>query len=115
MNTEDSGFFALVELMGHQKMVGLVRETKLAGSGFLQVDSIDEEGKFTFSRYLGPSSIYAINPISKELAQALAKTYQPAPVHEFDVPALRDKIRREIKAPSMDAMYPGHPDEDDEP
>jgi hypothetical protein len=115
MNIEDSGFFALVELMGHQKMVGLVRETKLAGAGFLQVDSLDTDGKFSFSRYLGPSAIYAINPISKELAQELAKTYQPAPVHEFDVPALRDKIRKELKALPMDAMYPGDSDEDDEP
>ena len=73
MNTEDAGFFALLELMGHQKMVGLVRETKLAGAGFLQVDSIDEEGKFTFSRYLGPSAIYAINPISKELVSGVSQ------------------------------------------
>jgi hypothetical protein len=73
MNTEDLGFFALLELMGHQKMVGLVRETKLAGAGFLQVDSIDEEGKFTFSRYLGPSAICAINPISKELVSGVSQ------------------------------------------
>jgi hypothetical protein len=96
MNVEEVGFYALAELMGHQKMVGLVRETKLAGQGFLQVDSLDTDGNFPFSRYLGPSAIYAINPISKEPAQELAKTYQPAPVHAFDVPQLRDKIRKEI-------------------
>jgi hypothetical protein len=99
----DAGFWALVEMMGHQKMVGLVRETKLAGAGFLQVDSLDENGKLAFSRYLSPGAIYAINPISKELAEALAKTHQPVPVHEFDVPQLRDKIRKELTHPYPEA------------
>jgi hypothetical protein len=113
---EQDGMYALVELMGHQKMVGLVRETKLAGAGFLQVDSLDAEGKFTFSRYLGPSAIYAINPISKELAEELAKKYQPPPVNAFDVPQLRDKIRKEIgvSPEGPGTIYPGDPDEDDE-
>jgi hypothetical protein len=112
----DAGFWALVEMMGHQKMVGLVRETKLAGAGFLQVDSLDENGKLAFSRYLSPGAIYAINPISKELAEALAKTHQPAPVHEFDVPQLRDKIRKEIKAHYPEARLEDFDpqDEDDE-
>jgi len=108
---EGEGFFALVEMFGHQKMVGLVRETKIAGAGFLQVDSLDENGKFAFSRYLGPSAIYAINPISKEMAEALAKTYQPIPVHEFDVPQLRDKIRKELSPEARDTCFP---DEDED-
>ena len=94
-----TGFYALIEMMGHQKMVGLVRETKLAGAGFLQVDQLDDNGQLFNTRYLSPGAIYAVNPISEELAKAISKNYQHQPVHSFDLPQLRDKIAQEMGTP----------------
>jgi hypothetical protein len=96
MNDTSKSFYAIVELMGHQKMVGLVTEVELAGRGFLLVDSLDSEGKPSFSRYVNPEAIYAINPVSEEIAKKLAIRYQPVPVNSFELPQLRDKIAEEI-------------------
>jgi len=41
-----------MELMGHQKMVGLVIEVVLPGKGFLLIDSLDSEGRAGFRRYV---------------------------------------------------------------
>jgi hypothetical protein len=63
--------------MGHQKMVGLVTEVELAGRGFLVVDALDSEGNSSFSRYVNPEAVYAINPVSEEIAEKLAMQYRP--------------------------------------
>src|SRR5262245_29699466 len=63
--------WALVELFGHQKIVGRVSEATLAGGAFLRVDvpAVDEHKAFT--RFYGPGAIYSINPVTEEIAKGL--------------------------------------------
>ena len=90
MSDSKDGFetWAIVELMGHQRVAGLVSERQVAGAGFLQIDVHDAtDGKVLFSRLVNPSSIYAINPVDKVIALA-AGEYSARPITRFDLPQL---------------------------
>lgn len=88
--TNEPGFEAwcIVELFGHARCAGLVSERNIAGAGFIQVDVHDKTGaKVVFSRLLNPKSIYAINPVSKEIA-LVAGEISDRPITRFDVSGL---------------------------
>lgn len=67
---ETKEWWACVEVMGHQRVVGRVSEVKLAGASFLRVD-IPIEGRDP--QILAPSSIFRITMCSEEKARAMAK------------------------------------------
>lgn len=101
--------WALVELFGHQKIVGHCTEANIAGSVFLRVDVPTKDGEgIAFTRFYGGSAIYAINPIAKEIACELSRNMDKAPVQIYDVPALADKIRGDkpdVPGPSYANSY----------
>lgn len=72
--TGDRFFWAILELMGHQREVGLVREITFAGAGFIQVViPQDPEESVWRQRLFSPAAIYAINPCLKE--EALSRMF----------------------------------------
>lgn len=77
--------WCLVELFGHQKIVGKVTEASLAGGAFLRVDVPEFEGQPAFTRYFGPGAIYSINPIAEQVAMGLLVHYRNAPVNEYQL------------------------------
>lgn len=80
-------FWAIVELMGHQKMAGLVTEMTFAGTGMVRVDVPDcGAGMPAFTRMVSPGSIYAVNPVSEEIARGLAARYRPKPFESWELP-----------------------------
>lgn len=87
--------WALVELFGHQKIVGRVTEATIAGGAFLRVDvpAVDENKAFT--RFYGPSAIYSINPVTEEIALAMIKQYRNEPVSRFELPQLAEKVNQD--------------------
>lgn len=84
--------WALVELFGHQKIVGRVSEATLAGGAFLRVDVPALGSEPAFTRFYGPGAIYSINPVSEDVARGLATQYRNAPVHRFELPQLAEKV-----------------------
>lgn len=108
-NTPGLYLWALVELMGRSKIVGLCQEQNIAGTTMLRVDVPTEDGEgVRFTRYFGGSAIYGISPIGKELAVEMANRMDPAPVQAWDVPQLRDRLKEEftvnaVPAPSIPA------------
>jgi hypothetical protein len=57
--------WALVELMGHNKIVGFVTEHKFGNQSMLRVD-VPEVGNLpAFSKIIAVSAIYAINPLTE--------------------------------------------------
>jgi hypothetical protein len=80
--------WCLVELMGHQRMVGRVTETTVAGAGFLRIDVDAQEGASAFTRMVSPAAVYAINPVSEEVARALMLRMNQAPVHSYELKML---------------------------
>jgi hypothetical protein len=91
--TKSNGFneWALVELFGHQKIVGKVSEATLAGGAFIRVDVPEFNKEPAFTRFFGPGAIYSINPLTEEVARALAVNNRNVPVNRYELPALAEK------------------------
>ncbi|MDX2235306.1 MAG: hypothetical protein NW200_12480 [Hyphomonadaceae bacterium] len=70
--------WALVEIMGHRRRAGFVREVTVAGAKMLQVDVPAPDGDVT--EFYGGASIFALRPVTEQLARDLAKQAEPRPV-----------------------------------
>jgi hypothetical protein len=80
------------ELFGHARIVGRVTEATIAGGAFIRVDVPDKDGNTIFTRFFGPSAIYSMSPISREMALHMAAQQDSAPVKRYELPpALRDR------------------------
>jgi hypothetical protein len=84
----DFDCWAMVELMGHQKIAGRVTEKTIAGASFLQVDVPDEQGATQYTRFYAPGAVYCLNPLSRQIAIAWAVANKPAPVAIYDLKRL---------------------------
>jgi hypothetical protein len=82
--------WALVELFGHQKIVGKVTEATLAGGAFIRVDVPEFDKQAAFTRFFGPGAIYSINPVTEEVARALMTQHRLEPIHSYELPQLED-------------------------
>ena len=113
--------WAVVELMGRQILAGKVTEEVIAGHGFIRVDvpevkmydgrNAPEKIKPAYTRYVNPSSLYALNPCTEEVARAAAASYRVAPPMplEFDP-------KRALPEPALYAEPGDDPDfHDDQP
>jgi hypothetical protein len=92
--SEKSSFneWALVELFGHQKIVGKVSEASLAGGAFLRVDVPAFNGEAEFTRFFGPGAVYSINPVTEDVARGLMTSYRNEPVSRFELPQIAEKV-----------------------
>lgn len=107
----------MVELFGHQKIVGQVSEATLAGGAFLRVDVPAFNGAPAFTRYFGPSAIYSMSPVTEEVARGLMDRYRNEPVSRFELPQLADKVTSPVQPESEDNfedLYDSRHDEDDD-
>lgn len=60
--------WVLLELMGHRQRIGQAREEEIAGGIMLRID-IPTEGEEYVTEYYGASSIYALRPVTEEVAR----------------------------------------------
>lgn len=77
--------YAIIELFGHNRLAGKCTEQNVAGSNFLRVDVPKTSRHPAYSRLLNHAAIYAINPVTEELACAFAERIQAAPVQVYEV------------------------------
>jgi hypothetical protein len=80
--------WALVELMGHSRIAGLVSEQSIAGKCFIRVDVPNERGELLFSRFYSPDAVYCISPTDKQIAIGLAVNCVARPVNIYDLERL---------------------------
>lgn len=85
MSEQFSGW-AIVEVMGHNKYIGLVEETTLAGAGVLRVDVPEvpgcgpgRSGIRAFTKYIPPASLYALTPVTEEEAGLMIQRLRSTP------------------------------------
>lgn len=83
--------WAMVELFGHQRIVGRVTEATLAGGAFLRVDVPPFDKAPAFTRFYSPGSIFSISPITEAVARGLMERYRNEPVSRFELPQLAEK------------------------
>jgi hypothetical protein len=83
--TEENGAFegwVILEILGHRRLGGYLREQQIAGVGFLRIDCPSEP---PVTQLYAPSSVYAITPTTEEIATAFAKRNRPAPVSQWEL------------------------------
>src|SRR5271165_7158036 len=76
--------WALVELFGHQRIVGFLSQQTFGTGVLFRVDVPDllKEGKILrvgFTRYFGLSAIYSITPVSEEVVRTLLPSIDGTP------------------------------------
>ncbi len=79
--------WVILELMGHRKLGGYLKEEAIAGTSFIRIDVIDVAGKSVATQYYSASAIYCISPCTQELAVQFGITHQPAPVTRWELPS----------------------------
>ena len=77
--------YAIVDVMGHQRYVGLVTEQVIAGCGFVRVDVPATSEVKAWTKLIGTGSIYAITPVEKDIAVAMDERQQKKPIEAFEL------------------------------
>lgn len=106
--------WAIVELMGHARIAGLISEKNIAGTNMLRVDVPDTTAQPAFTRFLGGTAIYAINPVTEDVAKTVAESLKTAPVNAYSVSRAMEKMKAlqegEEEEPESDKFYRGDND-----
>jgi hypothetical protein len=104
MNTEEKfEGWAILELMGHRRLGGYVRETQIAGAGMLRIDIPSNEPQTLIVRYPRLMTADAIDRVKIDVAASAAKAGMTLLIFADDV----DTITHEIKDPSgITQFYP---------
>jgi len=92
---EDEGVFetwAILELMGHRRLAGLLTEVEIAGAKFFRIDIYPpQKGTVAAAtQFYSPSAVYAITPTTEETARRCSDTRQVGPVQLWELPAHND-------------------------
>lgn len=85
--SDDDGPFcawAILELMGHRRLAGRVRDVELFGVRMCRLDVPSDP---PVTQIYSPSAIYALTPSTEEICRAVARRNRPEPVHRFELPA----------------------------
>jgi len=94
----ENGFWALVELFGHQRIAGFVSEHQIGGETFIRVDVPEVKGVNGFTRLFGKGAIYSISPVGKDTAQRLCESLRTVPIQPYElrsVPAIGNEAEEE--------------------
>lgn len=91
---EKFGVWAILELMGHQRMAGYVTEETLFGTALGRIDVPGNDVDLSLTQYFGGHTIYRLTPVSEAVARRFAILNRPRPVTLFDL-ALPEAISDE--------------------
>lgn len=94
--------WAVLELMGHRRMGGYVREAALAGGSFLRIDVPEDDAGKPFTQFYPPASVYCLTPCSEEAARGVARINRPEPVHAYELRQLPPAERRASTCDAQD-------------
>lgn len=108
--------WAIVELFGHQRIIGQIGEQQIGGETFIRVDVPQVGDTPAFTKLYGKGAIYAMTPITEGLAREALEAMKPVPFNPYDLPRLPIP-RRIIEADDFDLeddddALPGDDDED---
>lgn len=85
---EEFDEWVVVELLGRTCRAGRLTERVIAGHGFLRLEVPDGDGWVT--QFIGPAAVYAITPVTEDVARAAAANWRPEPVNRWE---LRELVR----------------------
>jgi hypothetical protein len=85
----NTGFqqWAILELMGHRRLAGLVSEVEIFGSKMCRVDVYHGQAQEAMTtQFYGGSAIYCMTPITEEVARQFTINNKPQPIAVWDLP-----------------------------
>lgn len=91
---ENIGQWAIVELMGHKVVSGLVTKSEMLGKPMLRVDVPATSTYPAYTQFYGESSVYCVTFVSKEVAELTAEQSKVNPVSVY-VPDLISRERHD--------------------
>ena len=114
---EEVGQYAIVELMGHKVVAGLVTKSEMLGKPMLRVDVPATSIYPGFTQFYGESAIYCVTFVSEEVAKLTAESNKVNPVSVY-VPELisrewHEQIVGEYQK-KIQTILRGLPDPDDD-
>jgi hypothetical protein len=92
--------WAILELMGHRKLAGLLSEQTIGGAAFIRIDvpkpltPENLDALWAVTQFYAPSAVYCITPTSEDLARKVAAGAQPTPVTRYELPAATQSRER---------------------
>jgi hypothetical protein len=92
MNNEEPTTWAIIELMGHQKIAGRYSER----GAMHRVDVPGDGDEFRFTRLYSPQAIYSITFVDEQAARMAARALEVQPITIWEV---NQEIRR-LAAPA---------------
>lgn len=78
--------WVILELFGHQRLAGEIREVMIADAAFIRLDIPKTENQEAITRFYNAKAIYGIHPTSEEICKKLCGSVDP-PVHVWELPA----------------------------
>jgi hypothetical protein len=103
--TESFEGWAILELMGHRRLAGFLREQEIAGAAFIRIDVPGEDGPAA-SQFYAPAAVYCITPTTEVVARQVAKLNVPEPVHRWELPAPKEPAKYGGPYSDRDDDYP---------
>lgn len=100
--------WTILELMGHRRLAGYVREQTIGGAAFIRIDVPGDGDGNVATQFYSPSAVYCMTPTTEELARKVALGARPAPVTQWDLP-------QPAKALSASTRDDDEDDDDDRP
>jgi len=79
--------WAVVDIMGHVRIAGQVREETVFGHAIIRVDVPAVEGHPAFTRYYHPQALYSLCPTDEPTARMVAKSQRHPPIERWQLPA----------------------------
>ena len=91
--------WAILELMGHRRLGGYVRQVELFGSAMCRLDVPEGDGQAGATQFYSGGAIYCVTPTTEATARRVAAGFRPEPVSEWQLP----KLPAPAPAPSRSA------------
>jgi hypothetical protein len=80
--------WAIVELMGHRRLAGLVTEQPMFGTNLLRLDVYDGDAPApSATQFYGGGVVYCLTPTTEAIARAMGAQLRPEPVAVWELPS----------------------------
>lgn len=104
--------WAILELMGHRRLGGYVRQVEMFGGALCRIDVPASEDEPAATQFYSAAAIYCVTPTTEEMACRVAEGYRPQPVNRWELPAPKPA---KVRYDDGDGAPPGYdPDEQDD-
>lgn len=77
--------WAILELMGHVRVAGHVRQEEQFGKALIRIDVPGDDTERSTTQWYGPEALYCLTPTTEEIARAVAAVSRRPPVSAWEL------------------------------